>query len=393
MSILLHLKNKKDNVGGVMSVVSFFRRAALPIVLFCALQLVLPCFTAAASVQPMVRLKDLASVEGVRDNQLVGMGLVVGLQGTGDKGEMVNQMMSNMTQQFGVTVDVKKLKSKNAAVVSVTCQLSPFLLPGQNTDVLVSAIGDAKSLEGGVLLQTPLQGANGQVYAVAQGPLTIGGWSVSGNAASQKKNVVTVGRIPNGAIVEQGVPMTFAKGGTINLLLKQSDFTTSQRIASAINTKFGGIAHAQDAGRVSVRLPKSYLNSPAAFIASIESMTIRPDTVARVVINERTGTIVMGGNVRIGNVAVAHGNLSIKVQEGENVSQPNPLGQGDTAKTQQTDVNAQEGGAQLVTLPSTATVSDLAKAINAVGASPRDLIAVLQAMEQAGALHGELVIQ
>lgn len=350
-------------------------------------------FLSEASVQPMVRLKDLAAVEGVRENQLVGMGLVVGLQGTGDKGEMVNQMMSNMTQQFGVTMDLKKLKSKNAAVVSVTCQLSPFLLPGQNTDVLVSAIGDAKSLEGGVLLQTPLRGANGQVYAVAQGPLTIGGWSVAGNAASQKKNVVTVGRIPNGAIVEQGVPMTFAKDGFINLLLKQSDFTTSQRIAAAINTKFGSIAHADDAGRVSVAIPRSYINSPSAFIASIEGLNIRPDSVARVVINERTGTIVMGGNVRIGNVAVAHGNLSIKVQEGENVSQPNPFGQGETAKTPQTDIKAQEGQAQLVTLPSTATVTDLAKAMNAVGATPRDLIAVLQAMEQAGALHGELVIQ
>ena len=351
-----------------------------------------PCI-ADAAVQPMVRLKDLASIEGVRDNQLVGMGLVVGLQGTGDKGEMVNQMMSNMTEQFGVAVDLKKLKSKNAAVVTVTCQLSPFLLPGQNTDVLVSAIGDAKSLEGGVLLQTPLRAANGQVYAVAQGPLTIGGWAVAGAAATQKKNVVTVGRIPNGAIVEQGVPMAFAKGGIINLLLKQSDFTTAQRIAAAINTKFGNIAHAYDAGRVSVSVPQNYANSPSAFIASIESLSIRPDSVARVVINERTGTIVMGGNVRIGDVAVAHGNLSIKVQEGENVSQPNPLARGETVKTPQTDVNAQEGQAQLVTLPSTSTVADLAKAMNAVGASPRDLIAVLQAMEQAGALHGELVIQ
>ena len=158
-----------------------------------------------AAVQPMVRLKDLVTIEGVRDNQLVGMGLVVGLQGTGDKGRMAMQMMSNMTQQFGVTIDPKLIKSKNAAVVSVTCQLSPFLLPGQNTDVLVSAMGDAKSLEGGVLLQTPLKAANGRVYAVAQGPLTIGGWSVTGAAASQKKNVVTVGRIPNGAIVEQSV--------------------------------------------------------------------------------------------------------------------------------------------------------------------------------------------
>ncbi|MDR1472671.1 MAG: flagellar basal body P-ring protein FlgI, partial [Synergistaceae bacterium] len=252
------------------------------------------CGADAAVAHPMVRLKDLAAVEGVRENQLVGMGLVVGLQGTGDKGPMAMQMMSNMTQQFGVTMDPKQIKSKNAAVVTVTCQLSPFLTPGQNTDVLVSAMGDAKSLEGGVLLQTPLRAANGRVYAVAQGPLTIGGWAESGAAATVKKNVVTVGRIPSGAIVEQGVEMNYAGDGSVNLLLRQSDFTTAQRVAGAINEKFGSIAHAVDAGRISVTLPPSYRASPTAFIASVESMTVRPDAVARVIVNERTGTIVMG---------------------------------------------------------------------------------------------------
>lgn len=350
-------------------------------------------FVAEASVQPMVRLKDLVTVEGVRENQLVGMGLVVGLQGTGDKGNMATQMMSNMSDQFGVTIDPKQIKTKNAAVVSVTCQLSPFLLPGQQSDVVVSAIGDAKSLEGGVLLQTPLKAANGQVYAVAQGPLTIGGWDVSGVAASTKKNVVTVGRIPNGAIVEQGVEMQYASNGNINLLLRQSDFTTAQRIASALNTKFGNVAHAVDGRRIAVNMPAKYANSPTSFIASIESMTIRPDTVARVVVNERTGTIVMGGNVRIGNVAVAHGNLTVKVTENPQVSQPEPFGGGETVVTPQTDVYADEDQAQLVELPTTSTVEDLANAMNAVGATPRDLIAVLQAMDQAGALHGQLVIQ
>jgi flagellar P-ring protein precursor FlgI len=349
--------------------------------------------SADAAVQPMVRLKDLATIEGVRENQLVGMGLVVGLQGTGDKGPMAMQMMSNMTNQFGVTMDPKQIKSKNAAVVTVTCQLSPFLTPGQNTDVLVSAMGDAKSLEGGVLLQTPLRAANGSVYAVAQGPLTIGGWSESGAAASVKKNVVTVGRIPNGAIVEQGVEMNYAGGGIINLLLRQSDFTTAQRVAGVINERFGSVAHAVDAGRVSVNVPQSYLGSPAAFIASVEGMTVRPDAVARVVVNERTGTIVMGGNVRIGNVAVAHGNLTVKVSESPQVSQPGPFSGGRTAVTPSSDVRADEGKPQLVELPSTSTVEDLANAMNAVGASPRDLIAVLQAMDQAGALHGTLVIQ
>ncbi len=351
------------------------------------------CAAADAAVQPMVRLKDLVTIEGVRENQLVGMGLVVGLQGTGDKGAMAQQMMSNMSSQFGVTVDPKQVKSKNAAVVTVTCQLSPFLLPGQNTDVTVSAVGDAKSLEGGVLLQTPLKAANGQVYAVAQGPLTIGGWAETGQAASVKKNVATVGRIPNGAIVEQGVQMDYASGGNLNLLLNQSDFTTAQRVASALNAKFGNVAHAVDGRRISVRMPDSYAHAPTAFIASIEGLTIRPDTVARVVVNERTGTIVMGGNVRIGNVAVAHGNLHVRVTENPQVSQPDAFGGGETVVTPQTDITAQEAPAQLVELPSTATVQDLVNAMNAVGATPRDLIAVLQAMDQAGALHGQLVLQ
>jgi flagellar P-ring protein precursor FlgI len=348
---------------------------------------------ASGAVQPMVRLKDIATIEGVRENQLVGMGLVVGLQGTGDKGQMAMQMMSNMSQQFGITVDPKQVRSKNAAVVTVTCQLSPFLLPGQNTDVVVSAIGDAKSLEGGVLLQTPLRAADGQVYAVAQGPLTLGGWSDSGTASSVKKNVVTVGRIPNGAIIEQGVEMDYANGGVINLLLRQSDFTTAQRVAAALNAKFGNIAHAVDGGRIAVSVPSNYAASPTAFIASIEGLSVRPDSAAKVVVNERTGTIVMGGNVTIGNVSVAHGNLTVQVRETPQVSQPGALSPGNTVVTPQTDVSAREERPQLVELPATSTVEDLTNAMNAVGASPRDLIAVLQAMDQAGALHGDLVIQ
>jgi len=347
----------------------------------------------AADVQPMVRLKDIVTVEGVRENQLVGMGLVVGLQGTGDKGQLAMQMMSNMSQQFGVTVDPKQVRSKNAAVVTVTCQLSPFLLPGQNTDVVVSAIGDAKSLEGGVLLQTPLKAANGQVYAVAQGPLTLGGWSDTGAASTVKKNVVTVGRIPNGAIVEQGVEMDYAGGGTINLLLRQSDFTTAQRVASAINDQFGNVAHAADGRRIEVSLPQRYAASPSAFIASIEGMSVTPDAIARIVVNERTGTVVMGGNVKIGNVSVAHGNLTVQVRENPQVSQPGAFSPGNTAVTPQTDVTAHEERPELVELPATSTVEDLTEAMNAVGASPRDMIAVLQAMDMAGALHGELVIQ
>ncbi|MDR3321514.1 MAG: flagellar basal body P-ring protein FlgI [Synergistaceae bacterium] len=369
------------------------RRAAVSLLLAVLAAVSAAGASGAAQSQPSVRLKDIATVEGVRDNQLIGMGLVVGLQGTGDKGQMAMQMMSNMSQQFGVTVDPKQVKSKNAAVVTVTCQLSPFLLPGQNTDVMVSAIGDAKSLEGGVLLQTPLKAANGQVYAVAQGPLTLGGWTDGGAASSMKKNVVTVGRIPNGAIVEQGVEMGYADSGTVNLLLRQSDFTTAQRVASAINGRFGNVAHATDARRVEVILPQNYTGSPSAFIASIEGMSVTPDSAAKIVVNERTGTIVMGGNVKIGNVAVAHGNLTVQVRENPQVSQPGALSSGTTTVTPQTDVAAHEERPHLLELPPTSTVEDLTAAMNAVGASPRDLIAVLQAMDEAGALHGELVIQ
>ena len=347
----------------------------------------------AAQVQPMVRIKDIATVEGVRDNQLVGMGLVVGLQGTGDRGPMANQMLANMTGQFGVTMDARQIRSRNAAVVTVTCQLPAFTSPGQNVDVVVSAMGDAKSLEGGVLLQTPLKAANGGVYAVAQWPLTIGGLAESGAASRARRNIVTVGRIPNGAIIEQGLNMNYSYDGYINLLLRDSDFTTAQRVVTAINQQFGNVAFAPDAGQVSVKLPANYANSPAAFIASIEGLTIRPDTIAKVVVNERTGTIVMGGNVRIGNTAVAHGNLMVRVSESPQVSQPGPFSGGVTAVTPQTDIQASEGVAQLVELPSTSTVTDLTNAMNAVGATPRDLIAVLQAMDEAGALHGTLVIQ
>jgi flagellar P-ring protein precursor FlgI len=382
----------KMNGGDFIMTKKILRHAMLIVSIMAALSAASPL--SAAPAQPMVRVKDIVTVEGVRENQLIGMGLVVGLQGTGDKGPMAMQMMSNMTEQFGVAMDPKQIKSKNAAVVTVTCQLSPFVNPGQNADVLVSAMGDAKSLEGGVLLQTPLKAANGTTYAVAQGPLTIGGWSESGAAARTKKNVVTVGRIPSGAIIEQGVSMNYAGDGYVNLLLRNSDFTTAQRVAGAINDKFGAVAHAPDAGRVSIKLPANYANSPAAFIASIENMTVRPDAVAKVVVNERTGTIVMGGNVRIGNVSVAHGSLTVKVSENAQVSQPNAFSGGRTAVTPQTDIAANEDqGPQLVELPSTSTVEDLTNAMNAVGATPRDLIAVLQAMDEAGALHGTLVIQ
>lgn len=340
-----------------------------------------------------VRVKDVAVLEGARPNQLVGMGLVVGLQGTGDKGDMAMRMMSNMSSRFGLTIDPKLVKSKNVALVSVTCELPPFVVPGQTLDVLVSAAGDAKSLQGGVLLQTPLKAANGKVYAVAQGSLSLGGFSAGGQGAQVSKNVTTVGRVPGGAIVEQGTESSFVPGGRMSLLLRQPDFTTATRVAKAINKHHGQVARVVDAGRVEVAVPASYGDSPASFVAALEGLTLVPDSVARVVVNERTGTVVMGGNVRIGSAAVAHGNLTVRVSENPQVSQPNPLGQGQTAVVPRTDLQAQEGQGQVVALPESSTVTDLVRALNAVGATPRDLIPILQALDQAGALHGQLIIQ
>jgi flagellar P-ring protein precursor FlgI len=346
----------------------------------------------ASASHPDVRIKDLADVEGVRSNQLVGLGLVLGLQGTGDRSAMATQMIRNLMGQFGVTVDDRAVRSRNVAVVTLTADLPAFARAGQTIDVTASAMGDAKSLQGGTLLQTPLRGADGNVYAVAQGPLMVGGFAAEGAAGTLSKNIVTVGRIPGGAIVERNVRTDFAVGRQIILLLRNPDFTTSERMARTINQSFGGVASPVDAGRVVVNVPGQYAASPAAFLARIEGLSLRPDTVARVAVNERTGTVVMGGNVRIGAVAVAHGGLTVRVVERPEVVQPQPFTGGRTAVQPRTDIGAQEAAAQFVALDATSTVQELVDALNSVGASPRDVIAILQAMKEAGALHGELVV-
>jgi flagellar P-ring protein precursor FlgI len=348
---------------------------------------------APSPVNPEVRIKDLADVEGARSNQLVGVGLVVGLQGTGDKAQMTAQMMGNMMQQFGVTLDPKMLSTKNSAAVTIMAELPPYIREGQPIDVIVNAIADAKSLQGGTLLQAPLKAADGTIYAVAQGSVLVGGYSVQGAAASQTKNIATVGRIPGGAIVERGVPTGFSNGGQVALLLRNPDFTTAQRIADVINSTFGPIAAPSDAGRVLMNLPGEYISAPSAFLAKMEKLSIRPDSIARVAINERTGTVVMGGEVRISAVAVAHGGLTVSIKESPTVVQPEPFSQGVTAISNNTDIQIDENNSnrQLVALPATTTVGELVNALNSIGASPRDIIAILQAMNQAGALHGELV--
>ena len=350
--------------------------------------------SAAAVIQSPgnTRIKDVAKVQGVRANQLVGYGLVFGLAGTGDSNKSVNTIQSvvNMLRSFGVLVDQTKLQSKNVAAVMISSKLPAFVKSGDTIDVTVSSMGDAKSLAGGTLIQTPLRAANGNVYAVAQGPVTTGGFAAGGTGANVQKNFPTVGLITNGAIVERDVPFQIGANGQFNLALNRPDFTTATRIAEAITQRFGTIAVARDPGTVTVSVPAMFGQDVVGFVAAIEELRIRPDEVARVVINERTGTIVMGSNVSIDEVAVAQGGLTVKITKTREVSQPLPFSQGRTVTTPRQSVNAQEGNGNLLVLPSTASVGDVVAALNSVGATPRDIIAILQAMKAAGALHAEM---
>jgi len=342
------------------------------------------------------RLKDLMEVEGVRGNYLVGYGVVVGLKGTGDgdQTKFTVQSVVNMLEKFGVRVPKEQVKLKNAAAVMVTAYLPPNVKPGQRIDVQVSAIGDAKSLQGGTLLLTPLIGSDGQVYAVAQGPVSIGGFAAGGAGAQVAVNHPTVGRVPNGAIVEREVPAGDLNSlDRITLSLRTEDFTTAQRVAEALNQYLrGNYAKAVDIKTIELEVPKNYRGRVVPLLAEIGNLEVRPDIPARVVIDERTGTVVIGENVRISKVAVAHGNLSVEVKETPQVVQPFPFGQGETVVVPRTEVKAKEEKARIVVLEEGATLGELVRALNAVGATARELIAVLQAIKEAGALHAELVI-
>ncbi len=349
----------------------------------------------AAPAAVSTRIKDIAKVQGVRSNQLVGYGLVVGLAGTGDsatKNIETMQSIANMLKSFGVTVTAKQLQTKNVAAVMVTAQLPPFVKPGDTIDITVSSIGDAKSLQGGTLLQTPLKAGNGMVYAVAQGAVTTGGFIVGSGGSSQQKNFPTVGITSNGAIVEREVPVQLISNGSLLLALTRPDFTTASRISDAINSRFGSIATARDPGTVTVTVPEDYRGDVVNFVAAIEELPVTPDNIAKVVINERTGTVVMGSNVTIDEVAVAQGGLSIRITRTNDVSQPPPFSDGTTARTSNTSVDVNEDKAHVVTLPATANVGDVVNALNAIGATPRDIISILQAMKAAGALHADLEI-
>ncbi len=343
-------------------------------------------------VNPNVRIKDITEVEGARGNQLTGVGLVTGLNGTGDNSPMAVQMMRNMMRNFGVTLEARSVRTRNLAVVALTANLPPYVRPGQTIDVNVNTMGNASNLQGGVLVQSPLRAADGQVYAVAQGPVIVGGSSAQGAAASRTQNVPTAGRIPGGAIVEREVPADYTMGGQVALLLRQPDHTTSQRIADAINRVYGVVAYAVDAGRVEINLPGQYVQAPNAFLANMGGIEIEPDIPARVAVNERNGTVVMGGNVKISAVGVAHGNLVVTVGESPQVVQPETLGGGVTAVVPRTDITADEEGGSMIAMPATTTVRDMVRVLNSLGARPRDIIEILQAISRAGALHGELVV-
>ncbi|BBB91541.1 MAG TPA: flagellar basal body P-ring protein FlgI [Methylomusa anaerophila] len=340
------------------------------------------------------RIKDIAKVQGVRSNQLVGYGLIVGLAGTGDsnKSDFTLQSIANVLKSFGVMIDSSQFQTKNAAAVMVTAQLPAFAKPGDTIDITVSSMGDAKSLQGGTLLQTPLRAANGAVYAVGQGSLATGGYVAGSNGSSQQKNFTTAGNIPNGAIVEKDVPTQFGSRDRITLSLSQPDFTTASRISEAIDSRFGQITEAKDPGTVIVNVPYNYSADMVGFIAAVEELPVTPDNSAKVVINEKTGTVVIGNNVTIDEVAVAQGGLTVRISRQTDVSQPPPFSNGNTVVTTQTNVNVQEQPAGLIVLPAASSVSSVVRALNAVGATPRDVIAILQAIKAAGALHADLQI-
>lgn len=343
-----------------------------------------------------IRIKDIAAFEGVRENQLVGYGLVVGLSGSGDSDQtrFPIQSVVNMLERVGVTVNRADITVKNVAAVIVTATLPPFAKQGNRLDVTVSSLGDAKSIAGGTLVMTPLKGGDNQVYVVAQGSVLTNSFAFGGSAASAQKNHPTAGRVPNGGLVERELPNVLAGKPTLRLNLNHADFTTATRVTNAINDKFNSsVAATADPGTVVLQIPEGYKNRPVEFVAALETLEVRPDTPAKVVLNERTGTIVMGDNVRISTVAVSHGNLSLVIKETPQVSQPSPLSKtGETVVVPRTDMKVSEETRRLMVVPEGASIGDVIKALNLLGVTPRDLIGILQAIKAAGALQADLTI-
>jgi flagellar P-ring protein precursor FlgI len=351
----------------------------------------------AATTLHAMRVKDITLVEGGRDNQLVGYGLVVGLAGDGDSNAASTlHAVSNILQRYGLTVSPTDIKAKNVAAVMITADIGPFLKPGARIDVTIAAMGDAKTLQGAVLLQTPLLGADGRVYAVAQGPVAVGGFiggSGGAGGATVQKNHPTVGSISNGAIVEREIVSEIVRDNNLRLLLRNPDFTSAARMADAINLKYPAAAHAIDAATVKVSLPAEYRGNDVTFLADLGTVEVQPDTPARIVINERTGTIVATSTVRLSQVAIAHGSLTITVTSNQGVSQPNSFnnsGQTTTTNSTQTAVNEGKGGFTILNDPP--SIERLAAALNSLGVSTRDMMAIFQSLKRSGALQAELII-
>jgi len=341
------------------------------------------------------RLKDLATISGVRSNQLVGYGLVVGLDGSGDKAPFTDQTFRNMMNRFGISVPPNVNPNlKNVAAVSIHAELPAFAKPGQEIDITVSSIGNSSSLRGGSLLMTNLKGADGKVYAIAQGNLIVGGFGIGGADGSRVTvNVPSVGRIPNGAIVERTVPNGFARGDTLTLNLNSPDFTTAKRVQDRINDLLGpSMAEALDATSIRVLAPRDAAQR-VSFLSIIENLEVEPAVeTARVVINSRTGTIVVGQNVKVQPAAVTHGSLTVTISESFGISQPNPFSEGQTVVVPETGIEVEQETARMFKFGPAATLNDIVRAVNQVGAAPGDVMAVLEALKQAGALKADLIV-
>lgn len=370
----------------------------------------------ASTVLP-ARIKDIASFRGIRTNQLFGYGLVVGLDGSGDKAgtDFTIQALVNMLVHMGIVVDPEDVKVNNVAAVMVNAELPPFARVGKKIDVTVSSIGDAKTLQGGTLLLTPLKGVDGKVYALAQGPMSIGGFRVGGAAGGGvQKNHPTVGRITGGATVEREVSLSLEDKDAMTMILNNADFVTAIRVANTINSQFGqNLAKPIDSGTLRIIVPEDFQNRVVTLLAQLENLEVTPDSVAKIIVNEKTGTVVIGENVSISSVAVAHGNLSIQITETHEVSQPLPFAPssigpgskptqtegnvtvaagGSTVVVPESEVGVQEEKSKLLLVPEGKTIGDLIRALNAIGVTPRDLITILQSMKAAGALQAELQI-
>ncbi len=342
------------------------------------------------------RVKDIAGIKGARPNQLIGYGLVVGLNSSGDddKTEFTFQSLTNMMKRMGIVVDKKKVDLDNVAGVMVTATLPSFTKVGTRIDVVVSSMGNAKNLQGGTLLLTPLSAPNGNVYAVAQGPISTGGFAAGGAAGGGvQKNHPTVGYIPGGAIVEKDLSLNLLERNIMSLNLNNPDFTTCLRLTRVINIGIGEeLAQSVDAGTVEIKIPWEFQERLVEFISLVENLDIAPDTIAKVVLNERTGTVIMGENVRISTVAISHGNLSIIVKERKRVSQPLPFSVGETVVTPDTEIAIKEEDSRLMVVPEGVNLREVVRGLNAIGVSPRDLISIFQAIRASGALQAELVI-